>query len=60
MFCIPETIEKYQNSINKTNAKIDYAIGIGLYMLPSDLVLKMGRLENYNNSIVIADKNTKI
>ena len=60
MFSIPESIDKYQSSVNKTNSKINYAIGIGLYMIPSDLLLQMGRLENYNNSIIVADKNIKI
>jgi hypothetical protein len=60
MFSFSESIEKYQNYINKTNSRIDYAVGIGLYLIPADTVLKMGSLEHYNNAILVADDNVKI
>ena len=60
MFSIPESINQYQNSITNTHAKIDYVIGIGLYMIPSNLVLKTGSVERYNNNIVIAGQNMKL
>ena len=60
MFSIPESIAKYQDAIAKTNARIDYAVAIGLYMIPSDLVLKVGTLVGYNNNIVIATAGMKI
>lgn len=59
-FSIPESITQYQNSITNTNSRIDYVVGIGLYMIPSNLVLKLSSLEGYNNNIVIADKSLKI
>lgn len=60
MFSIPESIVKYQDAISKTNSRIDYVIAFGLYMIPSDLVLKAGTLVGYNNNIVIATDNMKI
>ena len=60
MFSIPESIAKYQEAITKTNVKIDYVIAVGLYMIPSNLVLKIGQLEGYNNSILIATSEMKI
>jgi len=51
---IPDSIERYQNAINNSHSKLDFAIGSGLYMMPSDLVMKIGSLENYNNNIRIA------
>ena len=60
MFSIPESIDRYQSSISKTNVRINYVIGIGLYMIPSDLVLKVGSVQKYNNNILIADKSLKI
>lgn len=59
MFSIPESITKYQDAISKTNSRIDYVIAPGLYMIPSDLVLKVGTLVGYNNNIVIASENMK-
>jgi hypothetical protein len=60
MFSIPESIAQYQNSLTNTNSKIDYVIGAGLYMIPSDLGLKPGSLQRYNNNILIADKSLKL
>ena len=54
MFSIPESIVKYQDAVSKTNSRIDYVIAFGLYMISSDMVLKVGTLEGYNNSIIIA------
>ena len=44
---IPDSIEQYQNAINNSNSKLDFAIECGLYMIPSDLVTKIGNLDNY-------------
>jgi hypothetical protein len=60
MFSIPKSIAKYQEAITKTNSRIDYAIAIGLYVIPSDLVLKADTSIGYNNSIVIATADMKI
>jgi hypothetical protein len=60
MLSIPESIDKYQDAITKTNSRIDYVIAIGLYMIPSDLVLKVGTLIGYNNNIVVATPQMKI
>ena len=54
---IPDSIERYQNAINNSLSKLDFAIGSGLYMIPSDLVMKIGNLDNYNNNILIATDN---
>src|SRR5271155_1069199 len=59
-FSIPESIIKYEESITKTNSKIDYVVGIGLYMMPTDLVLKIGSIQRYNNNIVIAKEGISI
>ena len=33
---------------------MNYCFGQGLYMAPSDMLLKVGQIEGYNNKIVIA------
>jgi hypothetical protein len=60
LFSIPESIAQYEDSITKTNSKINFAIGVGLYMIPADMVLKIGSIEKYNNNILIAPESTKI
>jgi len=42
LFSIPESIRKYQDAISNKNVRINYAVGIGLYMIPSNLVLQVG------------------
>jgi len=42
------------------SSKVDYVVGLGLYMLPSDLQLRIGTISNYNNNIVIADTHLKL
>jgi len=59
-FSIPESIAKYQDAITKTYSKIDYVVAVGVYMIPSYLVLKSVPLAGYNNNIVIASSNMKI
>jgi len=60
MFSIPESIAKYQDAITKTNSRIDYVVAQGLYLIPSDLVLKVGTVSGYNNNIVVASTNMKL
>ena len=60
MFSIPESIARYQTSIANANVRINYVIGIGLYMIPSNLVLKVGSVQKYNNNILVAEKSLKI
>ena len=45
---------------NTKMVRINYAVGIGLYMIPSNLVLQVGVIQKYNNNLVIADDSTEI
>ena len=41
-------------------SKVDYVIGEFIYMLPSDMNLHIGKVENYNNKILISSPSFKI
>ena len=41
-------------------SKADYVIGEFIYMLPSDIILRTGRVKNYNNKILISSPSFKI
>ena len=41
-------------------SKVDYAIGEFVYMLPSDMNLRIGNVRNYNNKILISSPSFKI
>ena len=56
---IPISIDRYQKALTDTHKRLDYVIGPGLYIIPSDMILKMGSIENYNNNILLASKDMK-
>ena len=41
-------------------SKVDYAIGEFICMLPSDMNLRIGKVKNYNNKILISPPSFKI
>ena len=41
-------------------SKVDYVIGEFIYMLPSDMNLRIGKVGNYNNKILISSPSFKI
>ena len=42
---IPEDIQTFQKTLQYARSKVDYVIGEYIYMLPSDMILRIGRLE---------------
>ena len=64
---IREDIKRYQDTLSYTASKVDYSVGENIYMLPSnmDLKIKTGTA-GYNNKILISDgkfilgKNEKV
>ena len=41
-------------------SKVDYVIGESIYMLPSDMNLRIGNVRNYNNKILISSPSFEI
>ena len=41
-------------------SKVDFSVGIGIYMLPSDLNLNIGKTKGYNNKILVSNTGIKI
>ena len=41
-------------------SKVDYMIGEFIYMLPSDMNIRIGKVKNYNNKILILSPSFKI
>ena len=54
---IREDIKRYQDTLSYASSKVDYSVGEHLYMLPSDMALKI-RLGTvgYNNKILVSDE----
>ena len=55
---IREDIKHYQDTLSYALSKVDYSIGENLYMLPSDMNLKIKTgTVGYNNKILVSDGN---
>ena len=55
---IREDIKRYQDTLSYASSKVDYSVGERLYMLPSDMKLKIktGTVW-YNNKILVSNGN---
>ena len=51
---IPEDIRRFQKTLQYARSKVDYAIGEFVYMIPSDMNLRIGNVRNYNNKIMVS------
>ena len=41
-------------------SKVDFSVGTGIYMLPSNLNLNIGKTKGYNNKILLSNTDMKI
>ena len=55
-----DDIKRYEKVLNKARSKVDFAIAEQIYMLPSDMLLKIGNIKGYNNNLLIANNSIKI
>ena len=53
-------IKKYQGVLEQALSKVDFSVGIGIYMLPSNLNLSIGKTKGYNNKILVSNTDMKI
>ena len=54
---IQEDVKRYQDTLSYDSSKVNYSVGEHLYMLPSDMTLKIrpGTV-GYNNKILVSDE----
>ena len=58
---IPEDIRRFQKTLQYARSKVDYVIGEFIYMLPSDMNLRIGgRVQGCNNKILVLRTGFKI
>ena len=53
-------IERYQGVLEHALSKVDFSAGIGIYMLPSDLNVSLGKTKGYNNKTLVTNTEIKI
>ena len=57
---IPEDIQRFQKTLQYARSKVDYVIGEYIYMIPSDVNLRIGMVKSYNNKILISSPSFNI
>ena len=57
---IPEDIRRFLKTLQYARNKVDYAISEFIYMLSSDMNLRIGKVKNYNNKVLISSPSFKI
>ena len=53
-------IERYQGVLEHALSKVDFSVGTGIYMLPSNLNLNIGKTKGHNNEILVSNTGMKI
>ena len=54
---IREDIKRYQDTLCYTSSKVYYSVGENIYVLPSDMNLKIrSGTVGYNNKILVSEK----
>ena len=59
-YSIGINIERYQRVLEHALAKVDFSVGIGICMLPSNLSLSIGKTKGYSNKILVSNTDMKI
>ena len=59
-YSISSDIDRYQGVLEYALAKVDFSVGTGIYMLPNNLNLSIGKTVGYNNKILISNTDMKI
>ena len=55
---IAEAIDRYEKVLQNAMSKVDFVFGFGLYMSPSDMLLRIDQnTAGYNNKIIIAEED---
>ena len=55
---IQEDIKRYQDTLSYASSNVDYSVGEHLYMLPSDMELRIrSGTVGYNHKILVSDGN---
>ena len=57
---IPEDIQRFQKTLQYARSKVDHVIGEFIYMLPSNMNLRIGKVKDYSNKILISSPSFKI
>ena len=59
-YSIAIDIKRYQGVLEGALSKADFSVSMGIYMLPSNLNLNIGKTKEYNNKVLVSNTGMKI
>ena len=59
-YSIATDTEMYQGVLGHALSNVDFSVGMGIYMLPSDLNLNIGKRKGYKSKILVSNTDMKI
>ena len=59
-YSINTDIGRYQGVLENALSKVDFSVGAGIYMLPSNLNLSIDKMVVYNNKSLLSNADKKI
>ena len=57
---INDEIHRYQDVLQYASSKVDFNVGESVYLLPSNMVLTMGKRIGFNNNILVSNPSFKL
>ena len=57
---IQESIVRYNNSIEETKTRLDFAVAQGAWLMPSRMIINTESIVGYNNNLREADETTNL
>ena len=59
-YSIAIDIKRYLGELEHALSKVDFSVGMGIYILPSNLNLNIGKTKGSNNKILVSNTDMKI
>ena len=59
-YSIADDIARYQGVLEHAISKVDFSVGGGIYMLPSNMNLNINKTQGFNNKILISESTYKL
>ena len=57
---LQDSIKRYHDSLQYAHSQLNFVVGEGLYLLPSNMNLRIGTYTGYNNNILIAMSDSSL
>ena len=59
-YSIADDIARYQGFLEHAMSKVDFSVGAGIYMLPSNMNLNINKTQGFNNKILTSESSYKL